>query len=209
MIRKLTRILTVVGLLIPSGHLVAATMEPATPEAVVAEFQKQLVEVMKVSETLSVRERFDRLLPTVDAAFHMPLMVQIAVGSHWEKTNPYEQEQVTEAFRRMSVSTLATLFDGYSGEIFEHQKNSPGPSGTVIVMTDLVKTDKSRIHISYVARKFNIGWRIIDIIVDGGISELKVRRSEYRLVLKNSGINGLIDLLLTKAEQLINETDPT
>lgn len=186
--------------------LQAAAKQPDSPEGIVAEFQLRLIEVMKVSETLTVKQRFDRLAPAVDAAFHMPLMVQIAVGTHWGKTNGEERQNVTKAFRRMSLSTLATLFDGYGGELFAHQKNESGPSGTIIVATDLIKTDKSRVQIAYVMRQFKQGWRIIDVIVDGGISELMVRRSEYRLILKQNGINGLIDLLENKSDQLISES---
>ncbi|NQW01771.1 MAG: ABC transporter substrate-binding protein [Rhodospirillales bacterium] len=208
MIRNIATTLIVSGILFSGTPVQSTTKAAATPEAVVAEFQSQLVEVMKVSESLTRRERFKLLAPAVDAAFHMPLMVQIAVGSHWADADDISRVKVTEAFRGMSLSTLATLFDGYSGEVFEHQKNNPGPSGTIIVMTDLVKTDKSRIKIAYVTRNFKIGWRIIDVIVDGGISELKVRRSEYRLVLKNKGIYGLIDLLQEKSNQLMAESEP-
>ena len=49
------------------------------------------------------------------------------------------------------------------------------------------------------------GWRVIDVIVDNGISELKVRRSEYNLILKQSGVPGLITLLHNKADELVAE----
>ena len=206
MIRVFAKILLFVVAFQFGNSFQAIAEQPDSPEFVVANFQSHLVEVMKVSETLTVQERFDQLAPAVDAAFHMPLMVQIAVGTHWGKTNAEERQKVIEAFRRMSLSTLATLFDGYSGEVFEHQKNQSGPSGTIIVDTDLIKSDNSRVQIAYVTRQFKSGWRIIDVVVDGGISELKVRRSEYRLVLKTSGMVGLIDLLTNKSSQLIAES---
>ncbi len=178
-----------------------------SPESVVSTFQERLVDVMKVADQLSVKKRFDQLVPAVDDAFHMPLMTQIAVGSYWKNTAEKERKKAVQAFKSMSVSTLATLFDGYSGEVFEHQTNTPGPSKTIIVKTDLIKSDGSRIQIAYVTKEFKSGWRIIDIIVDGGISELKVRRSEYRQVLKTSGMTGLINLLEEKARELMSESN--
>lgn len=176
------------------------------PKITVQTFQDNLIAVMKEADKLSVVERFDRLAPAVDAAFHMPLMIQIAVGSYWKTADKQTQKAVLAAFRRMSIATLATLFSGYSGEVFEHQKNNPGPSKTIIVMTDLVKTDNSRIQIAYVVREFKRGWRIIDVVVDGGISELKVRRSEYRQILQNDGVSGLVALLNSKADELMAES---
>ena len=47
-------------------------------------------------------------------------------------------------------------------------------------------------------------WRIVDVLLDGSISELAMRRSEYRRVLKKNGVDGLIQTLNSKAAQLVN-----
>ncbi len=177
----------------------------STPSDIVEGFQGELLQVMKEAENLSVRERFDRLSPGVEKAFHVHLMIQIATGSYWKEATATERMQLVKAFHRMSVTILATLFDGYSGETFKLVKEMPGPQKTQIVMTKLLKLDKSTIDIAYVARRFKEGWRIIDVIVDSGISELKVRQSEYRLVLKKEGVPGLISLLNNKADELISK----
>jgi hopanoid biosynthesis associated membrane protein HpnM len=158
---------------------------------------------MKGSKALSTHQNYQKLEPVFDMSFDFPLMVQIAVGSYWKATDQELRLKVIKSFRRLSISTVATLFDGYSGEFFEYKKNSPGPYKTILVVTDLVKSDKTRIEISYVTRKFRNGWRIIDVILGGGISEIKVRQSEYRQILKMAGISGLIGLLDKKSNELI------
>ncbi|MEK9723666.1 MAG: ABC transporter substrate-binding protein [Rhodospirillaceae bacterium] len=168
-------------------------------------FQGTLLEVMKSAETSDVRQRFARLAPQVDRTFHVPLMVQIATSDHWNSATAAEKADVVKAFRRMSVATLATLFDGYNGEVFAVAGERPGPSKTTIVKTVLTKSDKSTVDIAYVARPFGGEWRLIDVVVDNGISELKVRRSEYRSVLNKSGLPGLIALLNGKADELMSD----
>jgi len=181
----------------------AATAD--SPTSVVTNFQHALLEVMKEAEKSTVRERFDQLAPQVDRTFHVPLMTQIATGRFWQDATMEEKAAVVKAFRRMSVATLATLFDGYTGETFATIGERPGPSKTTVVSTKLTKSDKSSVSIAYISRKFGEQWRLIDVIVDGGISELKVRQSEYRLVLKKSGLPGLIDLLNGKADELMSQ----
>ncbi len=105
------------------------------PEAVVASFQDRLVNVMKVAHSLTVEQRFKRLEPTFDMTFHFQIMTQIAVGNHWRTTDHASRSKATQSFRRLSISILATLLDGYSGEFFEHQRNTPGPSKTILVVT--------------------------------------------------------------------------
>ncbi len=175
----------------------------ASPSEIVERFQATLLEVMKEAKALSVQQRYSRLRPSVEKSFHISLMVQIASGGYWKKATPDERRQLVNAFRRMSISTLATLFDGYSGEVFKLVDEKPGPQNTTLVMTKLIKSDKSTVDIAYVTRPFKDDWRIIDVILDNGISELMVRRSEYRLVLKNKGVVGLIRLLNGKADELV------
>ncbi len=175
----------------------------SSPSEIVERFQATLLGVMKEAKTLNVQQRYSRLRPSVEKSFHIPLMAQIASGGYWKKAIPDERQQLVNAFRRMSISTLATLFDGYSGEVFKLLDEKPGPQNTTLVRTKLIKADKSTVDIAYVTRSFKDGWRIIDVILDNGISELMVRRSEYRLVLKNRGIAGLISLLNDKADELV------
>ncbi|NQU59755.1 MAG: ABC transporter substrate-binding protein [Rhodospirillales bacterium] len=176
-----------------------------SPSDLVEKFQANLLEVMKEAESSNVRQRFDHLSPIVEETFHLPLMIQIATGSYWKEATTSERIELVRAFRRMSISILATLFDGYSGEVFKLTGEKPGPQKTLLVVTKLIKTDKSTVDIAYVLRSIKDRWRIIDVVLDNGISELMVRRSEYHLILKNKGIPGLISLLNTKADGLISK----
>ena len=179
-----------------------------SPQAVVAQFQGALVEVMKEAKTLGVRGRFERLNPIVDRAFHIPLMTQIATASAWAETGDDKRHDMVNAFRRMNISTLATLFDGYSGETFKIVGEREGPQNTRIVETLLTKPDKSTNEIAYVARQFSSRWYLIDVVVDRGISEISVRRSEYARILKDQGVDGLVKTLNSKADELLSTPKP-
>ena len=181
-----------------------ASADSPNATATVTEFQDALIELMKKAKTLSIKQRYTFLEPSVSKAFHLRLMSKIATEQYWSEATHSERQELTMAFRRMSVSTLATLFSGYSGEQFRFIAEKDGPQKTRLVITEIVKSDKSTVNISYITRNFKQGWKIVDVIVDAGISELKVRRSEYRQILKSSGIPGLINILNNKADQLIS-----
>jgi len=188
-----------------AGFSTSARAATPKPSETVREFQAVLLQIMKDAKNLDIQQRYGRLAPIVKKSFHIPLMVQIASGDYWKQATSSERMDLVYAFQRMSIMTLATLFDGYDGEVFRVVNEKPGPQKTTLVGTKLIKADKSKIDIAYVTRPFKNGWRIIDVIVDKGISELKVRRSEYRLTLKKSGIPGLIKLLNGKADELASK----
>jgi phospholipid transport system substrate-binding protein len=48
-------------------------------------------------------------------------------------------------------------------------------------------------------------WRIIDVQLDGKISEMTLRRADYRSVIKRQGYPQLVEALEEKVEKLSKE----
>ena len=184
--------------------LMPTSAKAETASAHVQSFQNGLISVMKEAEQLSVQGRYDRLKPLISDTFNLPLMAALSAGPYWKGANTAQRNRLVSAFTRMSVATLATLFDGYSGEIFTLNGEKQGPQGITFVITILTSPSRQNgVEISYVARQSEGTWRLIDVIVDGGISEMKVRISEYTQTLKIGGISALSTLLEDKARQLL------
>ena len=179
----------------------AAEEDPAT--AVIQRFQQSLLAVMKEAESLGVTGRYQRLQPKIEEAFHLPLMIRVATGSFWRKADKEQRSRLVAAFKRLSISTYANRFDGYSGQVFEIVDQRPGPQKTVLVKTRIVSPGDSPARLTYVVKEYKGQWRIVDILLDNDISELAVRRSEYRRLLRQKGVDGLIATLNDKADGLV------
>jgi phospholipid transport system substrate-binding protein len=173
------------------------------PTDTVQAFQASLLEVMKNAKTLGVKGRFDSLAPIIEKTFYLPGMIATASGPYWRAASADQRKRLVEAFRKMSVSSVATLFDGYGGESFRVLRERKTQGRTVMVDTEIVRTDDDPIGITYVTVELKGKWWVLDVIVDGGISELKTRRSEYLQLLKDGGPEKLIAALEAQAERLI------
>ena len=179
----------------------AAQEDPA--RTVIQRFQQSLLAVMKEAKSLGVTGRYQRLQPRIEEAFHLPLMIRVATGSFWRKADKAQQSRLVTAFKRLSISTYANRFDGYSGQVFEIVDQRPGPQKTVLVKTRIVSPGDSPARLTYVVKEFKGQWRIVDILLDNDISELAVRRSEYSRLLKKNGVDALIATLNDKADGLV------
>ena len=62
------------------------------------------------------------------------------------------------------------------------------------------------VKVDYMMRRNGDSWLISDIYLDGVISEVATRRSEFATILKNDGIDGLIAALNRKADILTATT---
>jgi phospholipid transport system substrate-binding protein len=71
-----------------------------------------------------------------------------------------------------------------------------------MVRSQIVKADGEPVKVDYMMRRNGEGWLISDVYLDGAISEVATRRSEFAAILKADGIDGLIAALNRKADML-------
>lgn len=186
------------GLAVAAGPVAAA--EPA---AVVENFHQTLIDVMQHAAELKLNGRYQKLNSPIGDTFNLSFMIQVASGGKWKSATDEQKSKLVDAFQRVSVGTYAQRFDGFSGERFETLGEQDGPGGTKLVMTQIVRPNKEPVPLTYVTRKFGDDWRVVDVIVSGGISELAVRRSEYSAILNDGGPGELIAKLNQKADAIL------
>jgi phospholipid transport system substrate-binding protein len=77
-------------------------------------------------------------------------------------------------------------------------------AASVMVRSQIIKANGEPVKIDYMMRRSGDIWLIADIYLDGAISELATRRSEFSAILKSQGIDGLVAALDHKADLLIS-----
>lgn len=190
-----------VGAFLPASALAQA----GTPRAVVDRFHANLIAVMKDGPALGHAGRALRLRPEIERTFHLPVMIQVATGTSWRQATPAQQAALTAAFTRFSTATYAKNFKKHAGENFVTVGEREGPQNTTLLDTYLVKSSGEKVEIIYVMKKGADAWKVVDVIVDKGISELALRRSEFSRQLKDSGVDSLVASLNLKADELAAE----
>ncbi|MEK9671282.1 MAG: ABC transporter substrate-binding protein [Rhodospirillaceae bacterium] len=173
------------------------------PESLVKAFHADLLGVMKDGKNLKITGRYEKFLVYIDKYFHMPLMVQFVSGKHWNGASKDARISLVDAARRLSAAEMAVLFNGYGGESFRTDGTRSVQDGSVLVKTSLVRPDNGNVKVIYRTKKFGESWRIIDVILDGSISQLLKRRGEYNRTLQDSGINGLYALMTNKTDEIL------
>jgi phospholipid transport system substrate-binding protein len=197
----LHRLAVALALLLPLP-LAAPVMAQAAPRQVVDTLDQALLDVMKNADSLGFQGRYQKLAPALDQAFNLPLMARIAVGPDWAGLKPDQQQKIIDAFRRFSITTYAARFAGYSGEKFQAEDGKAIAGGDQQVNTKLVLGTGGNVALNYRLRANGPGWQIIDVFLNGTISQLANYRSEFGSTLKTGGGDALVKLLETKITEL-------
>jgi phospholipid transport system substrate-binding protein len=160
-----------------------------------------LLSTMKNGRTLGQGGRFMQLEPVIRRSFDIASMARLAVGPSWASLAEAQRQQVTESFGRYISAIYADRFDSYAGQKLEVTGEQTAPSG-VMVKSQIVKANGEPVKVDYMMRRSGDSWLISDIYLDGAISEVATRRSEFAAILKKDGIDGLIAALNRKADSL-------
>jgi phospholipid transport system substrate-binding protein len=176
------------------GRAVAAD-SGAGPTAVIQRFYDALLSEMKEAKQLTFDQRYQRLAPAVTQTYNLPLMTRLAVGPEWAHFQPAQQQSVTDAFSRYTISVYANRFNGYSGERFDVDPNPATSPNGPIVQTTLTKSNGEKVSLNYLMRQADAGWQVIDVYLTGTISQLATQRSEFTGVIQQGGADALVRLL--------------
>jgi len=179
----------------------AESSDPAASR--ITSFYGALLDTMKQARQLGVKGRYDKLSPVLVKTYDLTSMSKLAVGPSWSTLTPQQQAAIINAFTRMTVATYASRFDGFSGEQFQILETSDRPNGDKIVKTQIIKSDGDAVPLNYLMRRSGADWKIVDIYLDGTISELANRRAEFGAILKSGGPDALVVSLTKQGDKLL------
>ena len=160
-----------------------------------------LLGAMKNGRALGQSGRFMRLEPVIRRSFDIPTMARLSVGPTWAGMSEVQRQQVIESFGRYISATYADRFDTYAGQKLQVTGEQPNAGG-VLVKSQIVKANGEPVKVDYMMRRNGEGWLISDIYLDGAISEVVTRRSEFGAIIRADGVDGLIAALNRKADML-------
>jgi len=193
------------GMAAGGTHPAAAAPDAQAAAALVAHYQAVLQDVMERANSLGTKGRAEALDGPLRETFDYARMARAAAGRTWRVADEAAREAMVEAFARYSVAVHADRFDGYAGERFVLDGTAPAPGDAVFVHTHIDRPNGEEVALSYVvASAEGQGPRVVDVLLDGSISEVALRRSEWAAIGRDQGLAGLAEALQGLAARLLS-----
>jgi phospholipid transport system substrate-binding protein len=175
------------------------------PTAPIQQLDAALLAAMKAGQNTPFTQRYAMLAPAVQQAFDLNTLLRGAVGFGWMSLPSNQQAALSAAFERYTVSNYAANFDSYDGQSFRVLPETRQlPNGERIVRTQIIRPNKSPVEIDYVMRMTAVGWKAVDVLTDGTISQVAVQRSDFGQLLSSGGAPALQAGLQHKVANLSN-----
>lgn len=175
---------------------VAVSAQESVHASKISTFHGVLAQVLQAPD-FTARVRI--LAPSVPEVFDLRRIAQVSVGRVWRDLDDEAQLEFEKLLTELIVSTYASRFAGDRGQSFATLAEEVGPRGTV-VRTALTTADGDQVRLDYYLRD----GKVFNVVADG-VSDLALRRADYRSVIKSAGFDGLLSHLRAQVVELKEE----
>jgi phospholipid transport system substrate-binding protein len=157
----------------------------------------QILKDPKLQSQDKKKERIDRLREAVNPIFDYEDMAKRALGSHWRRRTPAEQEEFVKLFRDFLEKIYSDKIDLYAGERVLFGREALDKDFAQ-VESSFITSKGDEVAVIYKLRLLDAKWQVYDAVVEN-ISIINNYRSQFDRVISSSSYEELVKRLRDKA----------
>ena len=144
----------------------------------------------------------DSVADFITPYFDFATMTQSAMGKYWPRANQAQQTAVVSEFSELLIRTYGTTLLEYSGKPIRYGGVTWSKDGKrARVETTAEPKSGAPVTILYYLHEAGGSWQVYDVVVED-LSLVTNYRSSFATEIRAGGIDGLIDKLQSRNEQL-------
>lgn len=182
-------------------HALAAHAQQLAPEALVRQITADVLETIQNDSVLQAGDRKraialaeQKVLPHID----FTEATRLALGTWWKTATPAQREKLSAEFRGLLLRTYANAIGAYKGQTMRVLPvRMEAGADDVVVRNQFLRAGTPPLRIDYAMYRTAEGWKIYDIVAEG-VSLVLTYRVEFDQVVRQSGIDGLIQRIAEK-----------
>jgi phospholipid transport system substrate-binding protein len=188
-----------------ASPLRAETEQEQAIQTPVNQLHETLLNIMQSADSTEFQERYALMENLVTNKFNTALISKVVLSRYWKSLDEKAQSDFITLFNQLTISTYVNRFDSFDGESFNNLSIEPMKKNRFLVKTQLIRTDDEPVSFNYIVQDDNGEWKIISVIANG-INDLSLKRAEYSSVIKDKGLDALIESIKQKISDLQPKT---
>ena len=127
----------------------------------------------------------------VKNSYNLEKMGKMIIGVNWKQMETKMKKEFINVFKRFISVNYFRRFNKINDLDFEHQSLRVIEDKFRLASVILI-ADNERIKIDYLLGLKNDQWKIFDVLLDGSISEIATKKSDFKKIINEEGVSGLI-----------------
>jgi phospholipid transport system substrate-binding protein len=182
-----------------------ALAQEDTPDALIKKVSEDVLTIVRQDKDIqsgNTAKAIELVEAKVLPIFDFQHMTGLAMGRDWNKASPEQKKRLSEEFKTLLVRTYSNALTSYKNQSVRYKPTKVQSGDTdVLVRTEIVQPGSKPIQLDYSVEKGGDGWKVYDVVV-AGVSLVTNYRDTFNQEVRANGIDGLIQMLVTKNKQL-------
>ena len=148
----------------------------------------------------SFKEKFLILDEIIAELYNSKKMIRFIYGRKWKDLDKETKNKLGLTFQKYISFNYVKRFNNIQNLEFEFLSFEEINEKQVLVKTYLRPSVEEKISLDYIISKEEDNWKIFDVLLNGSISEIATKKSEFNSIIINQGATGLIKIITDKIE---------
>ena len=147
--------------------------------------------LIKISDKTINIDNLAMIDDVVKNSYDLEKMGKIIIGINWKQMDTKTQEEFINVFKRFISVNYFRRINKINELNFEIQTVTDIENKFKLARV-ILTADNERFKIDYLLGFKNEKWIIFDVLLDGSISEVATKKSDFKKIIEEKGVGGLV-----------------
>ena len=134
------------------------------------------------------------VLKVINRTYDAEKMLKMIIGAGWKNQENEKKKELIMVFKKYISKNYLKRFSKINDVSFSNEKKEKISSDFFLVRSNLI-IKQEKVSIDYLLHLKDNTWKIFDVLLDGSVSEVATKKSEFRIYIKENKIDELIEAL--------------
>ena len=151
--------------------------------------------IKEISEKKIDKNNINYVDRIVSNTYDIKKMSKIILGKFWSESKAHDKAKFVEKFTLYISSNYINRFKDKKDFNYEYEDIDKIGENYRLAHTIFKFGETEKLKVNYMLIKKDDKWFIFDVLLNGSISEIATKKSEFHETLNNGGITSLISLI--------------
>ena len=179
---------------------------PKESQKIMTSSPSQTLELLHDTLKTINRSKIDinKMQQVISDTYDVERMLFLIIGDDWKISEDKPRANLKKVFEEYIAKNYIRRFSSIKKLEFEKLNINKVGNNYVMAKTKLIINSNDEIPLSYLLNQTNKNWKIFDVLIDGSISEIATKKSEFTSFIKKGDLKPLLEALKKTNSMLLN-----
>ena len=145
----------------------------------------------------------NKMQKIISDTYDVERMLFLIIGESWKVSEDKPRANLKKVFEEYIANNYIRRFSSIKKLEFDKLNIKKVSNNYLMAKTKLIINSNDEVALSYLLNQTNKNWKIFDVLIDGSISEIATKKSEFKSFTKENDLRPLLEALKKKNSMLL------